>query len=242
MAILPPGSHADRSPNLAPTGSHLLLFGDFPARAATREDGHPLVQMSPPGLERMARMYAGGRLQFLSPIPVDSIVTRTERIAEVRERQGRSGRLVFVTVAASYSIDGSVVIEERRNIVYRDAAPHRDQAVESAPAHREVLRHGFDAIDLFRFSALSFNSHRIHYDADYARTVEHYAALVVQGPLLAVSLMGLAGSPRGFEFQLRRPSFAGEVLSFAQVAGAPGEWLVVGPDGTVRLTGSTTEV
>ena len=236
LAVLPPQCHQGLLPGLAPTGAHLLLFGDFPARNATREDGHALAQRSPPGLEQMARMYAGGDIEFRAPVPIDSVVTRRERIDEVKERQGRSGKLVFVTLAASYVVDDRVVIEERRNIVYRDIRPHREQVAEPAPAHRRVASHRFDAVDLFRFSALTFNSHRIHYDVDYARSVEHYPALVVHGPLLAATLLGLSGSPERFQFRLLRPSFAGEELHFARGAADAHEWMVVGPDGSARLT------
>jgi len=239
LAVLPPQCHQHLPPGIAPTGAHLLLFGDFPGRGATGEDGHALTQGAPLGLHGMARMYAGGEIRFLAPIPIDSMVTRSERIEEINERDGRSGRLVFVTLAASYLVDGRLVIEERRNIVYRDKRPHRAQVAEPAPAHRRIASCRFDAIDLFRFSALTFNSHRIHYDSDYARDVEHYPALVVHGPLLAATLLGLAGSPKTFEFRLLRPSFAGEELHFAHATADANEWMVVGADGSARLTART---
>jgi len=240
LAVLPPGCHQGLEPEHAPTGAHLLLFGEFPSREATREDGHALAQRSPPGLEHMARMYAGGEVQFLAPIQSDSLVTRSEWIEEVRERDGRSGRLVFVTLGARYVAAGLTVVEERRNIVYRDKRPYTDQVAEPAPAHRRIASHRFDAIDLFRFSALTFNSHRIHYDADYARNEEHYPALVVHGPLLAAALLGLADAPKAFEFRLLRPSFAGEALHFAQCAEDSREWMVVGPDGSARCRASVS--
>jgi 3-methylfumaryl-CoA hydratase len=239
LAVLPSECHQELPPGIAPTGAHLLLFGGFPGRVATGEDGHALAQGAPPGLEGMARMYAGGNIQFLAPIPIDSMVTRVERIEEIKERNGRSGKLVFVTLGASYLVADRLVIEERRNIVYRDKRPHRAQVCEPAPAHTCIASCRFDAIDLFRFSALTFNSHRIHYDVDYAREVEHYPALVVHGPLLAATLLGLAGSPKSFEFRLLRPSFAGEELHFAQATADEHEWMVVGADGSARLTATT---
>jgi 3-methylfumaryl-CoA hydratase len=176
-----------------PAGWHWILFHSIGPTASLGPDGHlPRGAFLPPvALPR--RMWAGGRLLFHRPLKVDEPVERTSRIASVTEKTGRNGQLVFVTVRHEYRSAGALALEEDQDIVYREAAagaatapppPHRDAAWESEIRPSEAL--------LFRYSALTFNAHRIHYDRDYAMRVEGYDGLVVHGPLIATFLLELA--------------------------------------------------
>ncbi|TDV35619.1 3-methylfumaryl-CoA hydratase [Paraburkholderia caballeronis] len=177
-------------------------------------DGHPKRGLVVPPDDLPRRMWAGGRVVFRKPPRVGDTMERTSRIASVRETAGRSGRLLFVTVQHRYSHAGGVLIDEEQDLVYRAAAgggaeqpapgrPARDDADWQRTVHPDPLL-------LFRYSALTFNSHRIHYDRDYAMHSEGYAGLVVHGPLVATLLAGLAADATrtrlaGFSFRGVRP-------------------------------------
>jgi 3-methylfumaryl-CoA hydratase len=202
---------------------HWLLFLDPAPASALGPDGHRAsggpVPLDP---DLPARMWAGGNVQFHKPIPIGTILRRATRVADITERQGRSGKLRFVTLQHTIFSNDDLLIEERQNLVYRAAIAPRPQA---APAHaappgaflRSITP---DEIMLFRFSALTFNAHRIHYDLPYATTVEHYPGLVVHGPLQAILLAGhLANAmPEGavihhFDYRGLAPAFGGRPLN-----------------------------
>ena len=140
-------------------------------------------------------MWAGGRLQFLRPLAVDTPVQRRSTILSVQSKSGRSGRLVFVTVLHETSDAEGVAIREEQDIVYRDAPPPATAgapAPELAPAPTDEQYSCIvtpDPVLLMRFSALTFNGHRIHYDRPYAMQEEGYPGLVVHGPLIAMLLL-----------------------------------------------------
>jgi 3-methylfumaryl-CoA hydratase len=162
------------------------------------------------------RMWAGGRLQWHAPLRVGDEVQRTSHIESVKHKPGRSGDLVFVTVRHEISNAQGLAITEEQDIVYRAAAqpgdptPPPQAAPKDALWSREIVP---DPVLLFRYSALTFNGHRIHYDRSYAKDVEHYPALVVHGPLIATLLTDLAerSKPgarlRSFNFKAVRPTF-----------------------------------
>ena len=143
-------------------------------------------------------MWAGGSIRSLGPLRVGEPATRSSRVLETIEKQGRSGRLVFVTVGHTILQRGEVVVEERQHILYRDAdaqplsQPGSQPGSSTAhPPPRQEVEPGewsvpVSPVLLFRFSALTYNGHRIHYDRDYARSQEGYAGLVVHGPLQAM--------------------------------------------------------
>jgi 3-methylfumaryl-CoA hydratase len=139
-------------------------------------------------------MWAGGRLDFQHPLRIGDRIERSSRIADIRFREGHSGPLVFVTVRHEISNPQGVAIVEEHDVVYRDAT--RPSAMGPAPQaaptgeafSREVAA---DPVLLFRYSALTFNAHRIHYDRSYAGKVEGYPGLVVHGPLVATLLLEL---------------------------------------------------
>ncbi|MCW2819834.1 MAG: hypothetical protein JWR42_2621 [Marmoricola sp.] len=186
---------------------HWLYLLERPAQRDLGEDGHPVrhVVPEPPGPGRR-RMWAGGSIRNLAPLRVGEPATRISRVLGTTEKRGRSGRLTFVTVGHTIVQRERVVVEERQDILYRDAAsrpvgqpvrpgtPARPRRSEVGPGEWSVP---VSPVLLFRFSALTYNAHRIHYDRDYATSQEGYAGLVVHGPLQAV-VMAETARARGF--------------------------------------------
>jgi 3-methylfumaryl-CoA hydratase len=176
-----------------PPGWHWILFQTTAATASLSEDGHaPRGGFLPP-VTLPRRMWAGGRLKFHQPLRVDEPVERKSEIASVTEKSGRNGQLVFVTVKHALHGSRGLAIEEEQDIVYREAtagasapqpAPHQD------PVWKKQIRTNVPM--LFRYSALIFVGHRIHYDREYATKVEGYGGLVVHGPLIATCLLNLS--------------------------------------------------
>lgn len=164
-------------------------------------DSHPRLGLVLPDLGLSRRMWAGGEVTWHAPLHENDTVTRDTTVTDITYKEGRSGKLGFVTLHHRYSVKGDIRIDERQDIVYR-AAPAPD-ATPPAPPLAENWPDA-TALDvsptptmLFRYSAMTFNGHRIHYDADYARDVEGYAGLVVHGPLLAQLLMLMADGQLG---------------------------------------------
>jgi len=195
---------------------HWLYFNPAVKQSELGPDGHPKRGGFLPPVPLPRRMWAGGRLQFNHPLQVGDEVTRTSRIADVNAKEGRSGTLVFVRVRHEISHARGLALTEEHDIVYRD--PPRSDAPSSAPQPaprqfdfaREVVP---DPVLLFRYSALTFNGHRIHYDRDYVTRVEGYPGLIVHGPLIATLLLDLArrnvphARVRRFAFRAVRPLF-----------------------------------
>ncbi|MDZ7678918.1 MAG: hypothetical protein U5K29_10245 [Acidimicrobiales bacterium] len=205
---------------------HWLAFLPESRQSGLQEDGHvPMPAAPTDGTYR--RMFAGGRVEFRSPLAVGSPLTRTTTYSDPVEKEGRSGRLIFVTVRHEISSEGQLGVVEEQDLVYRPAStsssPSRPQADASGTDDREPIASADlertvvpDSRMLFRFSALTYNAHRIHYDLAYATGVEGYPGLVVHGPLQAVLLLDLLGSERdhlaGFRFRGQAPAFAGAPL------------------------------
>ena len=197
---------------------HWMLFADWVPASGLGPDGHPKRGgFLPPVHHLPRRMWAGGRLRFHAPVQVGETLTRVSTILSVTEKTGGSGTLVFVTVQHDISGPAGLAITEEQDIVYRGTEGDAVKPGEPAPpvnatAAREVFP---DPVLLFRYSALTGNGHRIHYDADYVRDVEGYPGLIVHGPLQATWMAGLAAElgPVGrFSFRGRRPAFAGSPL------------------------------
>ena len=199
-----------------PAGWHWLCFNPFVARSRLGLDGHPKRGGFLPDVALPRRMWAGGRLTYRTPLPVGAEAEKKSEIANVVTKSGRAGQLVFVTVRHWISYGGAVCIEEEQDIVYREAAapdapkPVPAPAPEGAVWSEEVVP---DPVLLFRYSALTSNGHRIHYDQPYATGEEGYRDLVVHGPLIATLLQGFAVKCRpqetlsGFEFRGMAPLF-----------------------------------
>lgn len=191
-------------------------------RAAVRRsglgvDGHPARGGFLPPVALPRRMFAGARHRIAGALPIGAALTRTSRIASVTPKRGKSGVMVFVVVENAYAADGEVGLVEEQDIVYREAAA--PGAPAAAPVTPQAVPEGAwretwtpDTPTLTRFSALTWNAHRIHYDRPYATEIEGYPGLVVHGPLAAVLLADLVRrrDPRAltaFRFRAQRPMF-----------------------------------
>jgi 3-methylfumaryl-CoA hydratase len=171
---------------------HWLYFTPRARQSDIGADGHPRRGGFLPPVPLPRRMWAGGRLDFHHPLKVGEDITRVSRIKDVSSKEGRSGALVFVTVRHEIANARGVAIGEEHDIVYRenprpDSPQPKPPAAPSGEAYwREILP---DPVLLFRYSALTFNSHRIHYDRSYVTEVEGYPGLIVHGPLIATLLV-----------------------------------------------------
>jgi len=186
------------------------------------DDGHPLKGNFLPDLGLPRRMWAGGRLRFPSAVRIGDPIERQSRIVKVEEKSGRSGKLGFVTVSHRVTSGGVVAIEEEQDIVFREPAqpgtpsPAPTAASTTSLWHRTIVP---DEPLLFRYSALIFFAHRIHYDKPYTTEVEGYPNLVVHGPFIATLLMDLLRREQPdahvleFSFKALRPSFAKNTLN-----------------------------
>ncbi|MBR7890691.1 FAS1-like dehydratase domain-containing protein [Burkholderia multivorans] len=182
-------------PDVLPPLWHWLYFLPGERQSNIGTDGHARRGGFLPPVALPRRMWAGGRLQFLRPLAVDTPIQRRSTIANVQSKSGRSGQLVFVTVLHEIGDAHGVAIREEQDIVYRDAPPPAAAgtpapAPQPAPTDEQYSRIVTpDPVLLMRFSALTFNGHRIHYDRPYAMEEEGYPGLVVHGPLIAMLLM-----------------------------------------------------
>ncbi|HEF5155816.1 hypothetical protein UA18_05888 [Burkholderia multivorans] len=182
-------------PDVLPPLWHWLYFLPGERQSNIGTDGHARRGGFLPPVALPRRMWAGGRLQFLRPLAVDTPIQRRSTIANVQSKSGRSGQLVFVTVLHEIGDAQGVAIREEQDIVYRDAPPPAAAgtpapAAQPAPTDEQYSRIVTpDPVLLMRFSALTFNGHRIHYDRPYAMEEEGYPGLVVHGPLIAMLLM-----------------------------------------------------
>ena len=173
---------------------HWLYFLPLHRLSESGRDGHAARGGFLPPVPLPRRMWAGSRFRFLRPLTIGAEATKTSTIARVEPKQGRSGPLCFVTVSHDFRQDGQHCIAEEHDIVYREdpapgaPAPVAQPAPEGSDFSRSIHP---DPVLLFRYSALTFNGHRIHYDQPYATGVEGYPGLVVHGPLLATLLMDL---------------------------------------------------
>ncbi|MSO85564.1 MAG: acyl-CoA dehydrogenase [Rhodospirillales bacterium] len=177
-----------------PPGGHWLYFRPAGRQSEIGPDGHLRRGVFLPPVPLPRRMWAGGRLEFLRPIRIGDTVTRVSRIADVALKEGRAGPLAFVRVDHEISGSDGPALKEEHDIVYRDVpAPGSRPAAPPAAPEDATWRRAVtpDPVMLFRYSALTFNGHRIHYDQPYATRIEGYPGLVVHGPLIATLLMDL---------------------------------------------------
>lgn len=183
----------------APVMIHYCLAQPAAPTSELGDDGHPARGDFLPPIPLQRRMWAGGTLDFTGNIRIGDEVTRTTRIAGIEAKQGRSGLLCFLALEHDYSSGGRPALTERQNIVYRAPAAETGNTAAGAPA--PVGAHSRRIIPsppfLFRYSAVTYNGHRIHYDAPYSREVEGYPGLVVHGPLQATLLTQFAQDLRG---------------------------------------------
>ncbi len=237
-----PAEHANRvaavldCPRPVPDGSalpflwHWAFFTPESATADLGRDGHPRMLPGTPTQGLPRRMWAGGRVSLHTDLLVGTPATRHSHLQRFQRKMGRRGPLVVVTVAHKIRQAGRLVVSEEQDLVY---LPPRDTAETmalpsgdhhpAAPKGGWVERRVFDAMTLFRFSAATFNSHRIHYDRDYAMAEEGYPRPVVHGPLTAILLAESASRTLGrglrtIEFRAVNPLFEGLPVTIAGVA------------------------
>jgi 3-methylfumaryl-CoA hydratase len=201
---------------LPPLGHWLFHLPDG-RQSTLGEDGHPERGGFLPPATQPRRMWVGGRVSFNAPIRVGQAIKRRSRIASVEQKPGKSGEMLFVTVHHSILADDVAAVEEDQLLAFIPHAPPADgdtrPLVHPEPDSCRALV--ADPLMLFRFSALTFNAHRIHYDLPYARAVEGYPELVVHGPLQAMLIVDhlLRDLPdariSSFAFRARAPLFAG---------------------------------
>ena len=228
-----------------PPLAHWLYFLPHARQSEIDIDGHPRRGGFLPPIDLPRRMWAGGRLTFAADIPVGASIARRSTIADVTAKAGSTGTMVFVTVHHEILTKAGIALREEQDIVFREAPkpgaqPSALHATEKAAQH--LRRVTPDPTQLFRFSALTFNAHRIHYDRDYCRDVEGYPGLVVQGPYTAMLLMDhlRATVPharvRSFKFRAQSPLFdtAPFDLCFAAREGGADLW-AQGPTGPAMV-------
>lgn len=222
----PPGS-------AMPQGIHLCLCTPEAGTSALGTDGHPARSEAPgsffPPIPLPRRMWAASEIAFMAPIAIGARIDRISRIVSVAEKEGGTGKLGFVEVEHVTTADHVEAVVEKQTLVYRDAAASDAPLSPPPPTDASFAAAEWDAVRtitpsetlLFRYSALTFNTHRIHYDAPYARDVERYRGLVVHGPLIASLLLQLAAARFGdnrlarFDFRAVSPAMAGEPLHLA---------------------------
>lgn len=209
----------------APFTTHWCLGQPVYPMSELGPDGHPTRGGFLPPVPLPRRMWAGGELEFLDTLRVGDVSKRTSRISDVTMKTGSTGALCFVSVAHEVTTPRGTAIRERQDIVYRDVSNAPQAAPAKAPPpppppvahHRET--HMADPVLLFRYSALTFNGHRIHYDRDYVTKVEGYPGLIFHGPLQATLIVELAAKlhggkpPKKLSYRGLQPLFEGSEFS-----------------------------
>ena len=228
LATLDREAPADGS---VPQGFHWCLGLPDAPTASLGPDGHPRRDDGPasflPPLPQPRRMWASSKVEFIAPLRTGQAIERLSRVQSITEKSGGSGHLVFVDLAHETRGDGALAVREIQTLVYRDAPPPGTPPAPPEPGAGQFDASAWDAVRsvtpteplLLRFSALTFNSHRIHYDLPYAQHEEGYRGLVVHGPLTATLLIDLArrevsdNALRTFSFRGVSPAICGEVLN-----------------------------
>lgn len=218
----------DLEAELPPT-AHWLYFLPRAPQSRIGPDGHPLRGGFMPPVELPRRMWAGSRIEYHQPLRVGQRIRKTSTVAGVSIKEGTAGQLVFVVVRHEYQGPDGLALVEEQDLVYRDDPAPGAPAPAPKPAPAEATWRRTidpDPVLLFRYSAMTFNSHRIHYDLPYAKEVEGYPGLIVQGPLTATLLLDLFLSERpgtritGYRYRAMSPLICGDAFD---VAGTPSE-------------------
>lgn len=225
--------------------AHWSWFLDATPDHALGPDGHLAHGGFLPTFEHAPRrMFAASRMRFHANLTLEAPATERTVIAAITEKSGRSGPLCFVELSREITQDGALRVEEHQTLVFRGAGEAEMAALPQTAADADVTPEDGelwqpDEVALFRFSAATFNAHRIHYDLPYTREVEHYPALVVHGPLTAAKLAALAarGGPlREFSFRALAPLFAGQPVRLVRTG--DGEATALRCDGTRAMSAS----
>ena len=234
----------------APFTVHWCLAQPVYPMSELGPDGHPTRGGFLPPVPLPRRMWAGGELEFFDTLRVGDEATRTSRISDVTMKNGSTGLLCFVSVDHLVTTARGTALRERQDIVYRDistapATPAKAPPPPPVAIHRES--HVSDPVLLFRYSALTFNGHRIHYDRDYVTRVEGYPGLIFHGPMQAAFLVEMAArlhggtAPKKFSYRGLQPLFEGSEFSINANDGAAGmEVWVANAAGQPTMKGNAT--
>lgn len=204
-------------PNEGDALPHLWLWAHFVRGQVYEElgrDGHPAEGSFLPPLGERNRMWAGGRVQFHQPLRVGTPAERRSTILDIQEKQGRTGALLFFTVQHQYLQHGQLCVSEEQDVVYRAPTPPKLEGSIAVPAAQWDQTIDPTTVALFRYSAVTFNGHRIHYDLDYVTKQEGYPGLVVHGPLIATHMLQACvdahpdREPASFNYRGLRPLIA----------------------------------
>jgi 3-methylfumaryl-CoA hydratase len=240
-----------RPGDAAPFTTHWCLGQPVYPMSELGPDGHPTRGGFLPPVPLPRRMWAGGELEFIDPLRVGDVAKRSSRISDVTMKAGSTGVLCFVSVQHGVTTSRGVAIRERQDIVYRDvsgtaqAAPAKSPPPPPVAQHQE--KHVSDPVLLFRYSALTFNGHRIHYDRDYVTKVEGYPGLIFHGPLQASFIVELAAKlhggqpPKKLSYRGVQPLFEGSEFSINANTGDNGmELWVADAEGQPTMKGTAT--
>ena len=226
-AVLHRSGPAPAQGDALPPFWHYIHFLEVQPSALLGRDGHPKTGGFIPDLGLPRRMWAGGSLTFHAPLIIGTKASKRSRITDVSEKPGKTGPLAIVSISHEIHQNDRLCISETQRLIYRGETDQKAPTPPTAPTN-EVIRRSrhFSTVDLFRYSALTVNGHRIHYDRDYARDVEGYPDLVVHGPLLAQKLIELGESMldglKTFEFRAISPAFDTEEITFCALPVANG--------------------
>lgn len=228
------GEHGTAAPKRGEKMPHLWHWYAFPPEASMEElgeDGHPRVGDFMPPVRLNRRMWAGGNIEFLAPLHVGECLKRRTKIANIAEKTTGACEMVIVSLDHEIHGEKGLAVLERQDIVYLQI-PDTFTPPKALPAPEGAhikMPMAMSTPLLFRYSAITFNAHRIHYDLPYTQEVEHYPDLVVHGPLQAQMLMNMATQQRGaapkmFAYRGIHPLFAGNALSLRAVKKSDSEW------------------
>jgi 3-methylfumaryl-CoA hydratase len=233
----------------APWTTHWCLAQPVFPMSQLGPDGHPTRGGFLPPVPLPRRMWAGGEIEFITPLRVGDETTRTSRISDVTMKTGSTGALCFVSVEHTITTPRGAAIRERQDIVYRDMGGAAPSSPPKAPPPPPVAKHReshvSDPVLLFRYSALTFNGHRIHYDRDYVTKVEGYPGLIFHGPLQAALIVEFAAklhgdsAPKKFSYRGVQPLFEGGEFSInASETSAGMELWIANAEGQPTMKGT----
>ncbi|BCH29797.1 acyl-CoA dehydrogenase [Mesorhizobium sp. L-8-10] len=241
------GESSGRELEAVPEMAHWAYFLPMTSNSEIGPDGHAQRGNFMPPITLRRRMFAGGTTRFIRSLLVSREATCSTRIADVTHKAGRSGDLVFVELERTLTQAGETCVIETQTIVFSNPVATVSRVEPTDPAALEYPVWTPGPVDLFRFSAVTFNAHRIHYDEPYACREEGYPGLVVHGPLTASMLCRLAARALGdgrmtsFSFRAAAPLFAGQPVRLRTVVeGGTVEATARRQDGVIAVTGSAT--
>jgi 3-methylfumaryl-CoA hydratase len=243
----------DRDPGSVTAGtelppcSHWIYFTGTEKHSELTENGYPKPGIFLPNIELPRRMWAGGSIQFKKPLKTGSPADKKSTIIKIDEKEGASGKLCFVTIRHQISSYGNVAIDEEQQLVFRESSEEGAHPVRTKPIDIDYdwkKTRKPDSIQLFQFSALTFNSHRIHYDYPYATREEGYPNLPVHAPFLLMLMMDSFKNKtdgkviEDIQYRAEGPMYLGEEITITckNVDNAKAEMRAVGPDNKIALS------